>query len=295
LQEQPSYAIFISIAHSLVSHNNKKYETALRPPHLSRTTPMLASDQIEAPPEASRKPEYLTLPELERARDYYLVIDDKDTAAKYVEEMIRKSNDPKQLKELRLQLADLYFETGRMEAAGKLYAMYLTLYPGDEYRAYAHYQAILCRFYMSLNADKDQSGTTEALILAQEYINRAQHDTTNYAFYLKDVEDLRTQCSKKLYESDMSIFNFYLNKGSYNACKVHLANMKTRFVPLLAYCEQELLGLEYLIAGKLDDKEMIVAIQEEVRTKYPCEADVILAHQTQQQQNQSMWDAVKLF
>lgn len=272
----------------------KQYKTAIKPPHLSKPASMLASDQIEAPPEASRKPEYLTLVELERARDYYLIIDEQDTAAKYVEEMIRQSNDPKQLKELRLQLADLYFETGRMEAAGKLYAMYLTLYPGDEYRAYAHYQAILCRFYMSLNADKDQTGTTDALILAQEYINRAKHDTTNYAFYLKDVEDVRTQCSKKLYESDMSIFNFYLNKGSYNACKVHLANMKTRFVPLLASCEQELLGLEYMIAEKLNDNEMIVALKEEIKTKYPHEADVILAHHIQQQ-NQATWDAVKIF
>ncbi len=272
----------------------KKYETAIRPSYLSKSACVMQSGDIIMPPEASRKPEYLTLTELESAREYYLAIDQKDTAAKYVEEMIRKSNDPKQLKELRLQLADLYFQTDKMEAAGKIYAMYLTLYPGDEFRAYAHYQAILCRFYMSLNSDKDQSITTEALVLAQDYVKRAKIDTQIYAFYLKDVVSLRTQCGKRLYESDMNIFNFYLNKGSYKACNVHLDNMKTRFIPLLASCEQELLGLEYLVAEKLDDKELILAKQEEIRTKYPSEADVILAQHTQQQ-NTSMWDAVQLF
>ena len=55
-----------------------------------------------------------------------------------------------------------------------------------------------------------------------------------------------------------------------------------------------MLGLEYLVAGKLDNKELILAKQEEIRTKYPSEAEAILA-QHNQPQNTSVWDAVALF
>jgi len=136
----------------------------------------------------------MTIDELRQASDYAFASDHKELAAEYIERLIKKSNDPEELKDLRLQLADIYFEGGQMKEAFKIYSMYLNLYPGSAHRAYVHYQAILCRFYMSLSSDRDQAFTEEAFRLTQEYADKLKEDHNNiYTTYAQQVEEIQGQ------------------------------------------------------------------------------------------------------
>ncbi len=229
------------------------------------------------PPEAKRQPHYLNLAELERGKQYYDALDNKEMAIKYIEEMIKKASDPQQLEHLRLELADNYFELGKFEEANKIYSLYISLYPGSEYRVYAHYQAILCRFYTSLSSDRDQTRTQEALALAQNYLNKAHKEQDSYKEYLDDVINIKKLCCDKLYESDLNIFNFYQNKGSLKACRIHLDQMKKRFQDIAHEDIQiKLLTLECSMAELEKDTTLLALKKSELEGKFP-HAPILMA------------------
>lgn len=272
----------------LTGCNHQKYTIPVQKPY--HIPSQKADQKIEAPSSTKKNPNVLSLEELEEAKNYAQATDNKELAAMYLELMIKKATGKEVLRQLRLELADLFFEIGQLKQASRLYTMYLSLYPGDANRAYVHYQAILCHYYMTFTTDRDQTPTEETVRLAQEYADKLASDKNTYLAYSKDVEDIQFKCFKKLYESDLNIYAFYMNKKSYNAAKVHLANMKKRFVPILNECEKELLTCELEVAKKLNDNELIAARQSELEHKYPniqhesIKHDVLLAQNSGYQQ-----------
>jgi outer membrane assembly lipoprotein YfiO len=235
---------------------------------------------VVCPPEASKNPKTMSLAELLIAKEYATAIDNKEQCITYLEHIIPLATDPEQLKLFRLELADLYFETGKIEQASKTYATYLLLYPGSEHRSYVHYQAILCRFYMTLSADRDQTFTEETIGLIDDYLLKARDGNQMYAQYADDVQSLNQQCIHKQYEHALGICNFYIKKGSYKAAQGRLAQLRSEFLPKLAAIEPELLQTEIELATQMGNAELAETKREELRIKYPEQAPMLLAYNT---------------
>ena len=227
------------------------------------------AQNLTPPPELKKNIKGMTIPELITAKDYCIATDNKTQAILYLEQIITLATDQNTLKDIRLELADLYFDQGSISRASKMYTAYLGLYPGSEDRAYVHYRAILCRFYETLNADRDQTRTEEALILTQEYLNRVISDKELYMAYSTDVETIQKQCCKKLFDHDKGILEFYYKKGNFKAAQLHVAHMKKQYEKLYKEGEPELLVFECTLAQNAHDTTLLLAKQLELKTKYP--------------------------
>ncbi len=231
------------------------------------------------PAEVKKNIKTMTVEELQKAKEYYSATNSKTNAISYLEQIITISSDQQLLKDFRLELADLYFDQGLITKANKMYTGYLGLYPGSEHRAYAHYRAILCRFYETFSADRDQTRTEETLILTQEYLNRSITDKEFYTAYVTDVENIQKQCCKKLFEHDMNIFNFYFKKANYKAAEVHLAYMKKHYAKIYKETEPTLITLECNVAEQKNDTTLLIAKQTELKAKFPEHHATLLAQQ----------------
>ncbi len=229
-----------------------------------------ATAKLVKPAVAKRKPQALTFAELQEAKEYSTAINNKAQVMIYLELMIKQCSDPNLLKELCLELADLCFEEGKLEQAAKLYASYSTLYPGSPQRAYVHYQAILCKFYSTLNVDRDQTLTEETLKLTQLYLELAHKADPLYKEYSDDIQTIQKQCCTKLVDHEMDVFNFYYKKGNYKAAQIHLDEIKRTYMAIMkSDIEPKILALESNLAEKQGDQATVLAKQAELQSKYP--------------------------
>lgn len=235
-------------------------------------------NKITQPAVAKKNPKTLSMAELQIAKEYSEALDNKAQTIIYLEHMVKQCSDPAMLKDVYLELADLYFEQGNMDLAAQLYSSYIALYPGSPQRAYVHYQAILCKFYTTFSYDRDQTKTEETFKLTQLYLDMASKQSEVYKEYCTDVASIQKQCCKKMYAHELDIFNFYYKKGNYQAAQIHLDEMKRVYLGLLSEdVEPDLLALECNVATRIGDSKLAVTKQAELQAKYPQIATLKLA------------------
>lgn len=203
--------------------------------------------------------------ELKEMKTQYLADGNKESAIKFLEKMIPSCNDLEELRVIMLELADLQFDNGGLEKAGKLYKEFTKLYPGNSKVEYASYKAILCSFYATLDSDRDQTNTKDTLDLAQSFLQRADVFTT----HAKDVETILTTCRKKLLDSEVNVFNFYFKRGSYNAAQKRIDGMRKEFGSFMPEIEPQLLVLECEIAQLQKKPDILKQKQTELAQKFP--------------------------
>lgn len=280
MSKSNNYGYIITIVTCMLllsSCKKNKWETS--PTYYKSKYPEKAEKQkIERPSVMNRSPQNLTFDELQVAKNYAQLNGNKRQVIIYLENMVKQCTDPNLLKDINLELADLYFELGNMEQAAKLYSAYINLFPGSPQRAYVHYQAILCKFYSTFSIDRDQTTTEETFKLTQLYLDVVSKDDQLYKEYADEVASIQKQCCKKLYDHDMDIFNFYFKKGNYKAAQVHLDEMKKTFISLMkSDVEPELIALECSLATKQGNNQLFELKQQELITKYPQRATITLA------------------
>lgn len=143
---------------------------------------------------------------------------DKFTAIKYLEKMIPLCDDLGKKSVYILELADLYFDTGKLTDAENRYQEYVLLYPGEEEVKYAKYKMILCVHYMILDSDRDQERTQQTRKLAQEFLRDYEH----FSPYAKEVHALLAASDKRLFDAEIYVCNFYLDNNCFKAAKQRL-------------------------------------------------------------------------
>lgn len=215
--------------------------------------------------------------ELKKARAYSLELGYIDMAVKYITRLIIVTQDQALRKKLRLELADIFFERGEFEKAGKLYSQFLEYYPGSEQREYVEYKAILCRFYDTLQSDRDQTKTRETLALTQRYLNK----TDVYSQYVQDVQDIQHKSYIKLVESEIDIFHFNLRRKHYKSAEIHLRYIKDHYLSQVQEFEPDILKLEIELAQGQGDMQHAQQKQIELATRFGKQSTITLA-QTKQ-------------
>ena len=189
----------------------------------------------------------------------------KETAINHLEKMLPLCNNIQELRDMTLEIADLLFDIGNLKKAEKLYNQFVQLYPGDKHIEYASYRAILCCFWQTLDAERDQTKTNDTIAMAKAFLGRSEV----FKEYTNEVSDILVQCKNRIFESEEKVFRFYLHRGDLLSAKHRLENMEKTFKGTLPDAEPKLILMACDFAAKLNDEAMLAEKQTEMQTKFP--------------------------
>lgn len=215
----------------------------------------------------------MTYQELKEAKEKHKLAKDNDGVIIFIERMLKLCDDINEIADLMIELADLYYNQGNLEKAGRLYVDFEKLYPGNIHAEYALYRAILCTFYGILTIDRDQTKTQETVELTNKFLSR-----TIFTQYKKEIKDIRAQCYQKLIESELNICNFYLNKGSFKAVQKRLKNIRVSLLEHAPDMEVHILLCECELATQMHDDKLKELKEKELKS-LPSYEQVLVAQQ----------------
>lgn len=189
---------------------------------------------------------------------------DYETATKYLDALRMVCTDTEELKNILLQMADLYYKREEWAKAERAYNEFAMLYPGAQKCDYAHFRSVECGFKLTLEPDRDQTKTQEVLKSADEFV--IAHKDSGY---LNEVITIATHCREKLLASDINVFNFYLHKKDYKAAQKRLDLISKEHVPQLASAEPKTLELTIQLAQAQNNTQSVLEAQFKLVSKYP--------------------------
>ncbi|MBT3455682.1 outer membrane protein assembly factor BamD [bacterium] len=160
-------------------------------------------------------------------------------------------SDTQKLKNLKLKLANTYFEKEDLEKAGTLYTEFALLYPGSTDTEEVEYRAILCHVYRLPDHDRDQSVTRQAILLAENFLQRKKL----YKKYTADVAKILKHCLEKLFDNEVEIFKFHANKKNLKAAEKRLDSIVKQFEKRLENTKEKIEELRYILAKNKDPKK----------------------------------------
>lgn len=191
-----------------------------------------------------------------------------------------KDNEKEEIQKLTLYVAKRYLDDGDFEKSQKHASDYELLYPGSPEVKEASYLALKAQFLSTLEADRDQSKTKQALSLAQNF-NSKYKDDNQYGNSVKDIEHA---CYQKIFDSEVGVakcylarFNYTQEQSSLNAAVKRVAFIKEKIMPNVKEQERELLHLELALAEAKQSNDLIKEKQEELAQKYPEESPGFIA------------------
>ncbi len=182
--------------------------------------------------------------ELKATKEYSQEKGDHARVFAILKRMLATATDIEELKDVRIELADYSFDNGELEEAVAQYEDFISFYPGSDLVEYAKYKSILCTYYQTLDADRDQTKTQQTIQQSKQFL--ANHDYQNYQ---SDVSAIFKLCRNRLFENEITTFNYYLERHKLGAAEARLEQIKTafnehRFNPTILSLEIQLAQLQ---------------------------------------------------
>jgi len=192
-----------------------------------------------------------------------------DVVIRYLETMEAVCPDAENTAQIKLELADAYFEDGQLKKAEKKYTEYASLYQGGDKMAYAARQQVLCCHYQSLDPDRDQSKTEETIELIDLFVK--QYDTSDHVAQMKEI---RAKCRDKLAQSEMSIIKDLISRKRYPSAQKRIEYAQSEFISefpnlevTLAEFETKLQEVQGTTVAKKEDNSILKKEQEKIEEK----------------------------
>lgn len=207
----------------------------------------------------------LSCEELRQAIDFCLQLEWNEKALLYLQEFLQKTKDASLIESLKLEIADLLFQMGKLIEAEQGFDQYLDLYPGSQYAEYAHYKRTICLFYQTLKTDQDQGPTRKAIQLAESYLEKG----LAYKQYRSQIIDIRKQCQLMLFENEKTVFDFYMKRKSYGAANGRLAYLKQQYLQELPHVEPTIIQLECRLAQAQGNTQLYQERLAHLQQKFP--------------------------
>lgn len=278
------FLVFLVITSSLLAESGAEPEQSVEPKVESKKRIPLDPTKTTSASRRKRQSVYkekkvymrdMTYDELRTTKNERIKEKNMDAAIKYAEKMIPLCKDMHELKDLTLELADLLFDHGQLEKAGKIYQEFVKLYPGTSAIEHASYRSILCSFYGILEYDRDQTKTKETLDLTTAFLERSEIFTEKH----DDVLDIQKKCYERLVDSEINVLQFYLNNDRFSAAQVRIDGLRKDYAPKMADLEPRLLTTEIMIAEKQGKTELAGQIRLALQDNYPNfnAADTVIA------------------
>jgi len=202
--------------------------------------------------------------ELSVAKDKHIASNNIPSAIKYIEQMMKLSDDVAKLSNHLLEIADLVFTEGNFQKAAQRYAEYALLYPGGSHVEYALYRAIISSHECHLSHDRDQTKTEETLALAESFLKK-----DHFVTYAQEVTKVRDKCLAQLIESEFTICTFYFKRGQIRSTEKRLALIRSTWLPRYSPIEQQLIAFESDVAAYKEEltqkaeKKMKIALSKQ--------------------------------
>ena len=203
--------------------------------------------------------------ELEAAKNRQIIAENREVAIKYLEQMLKLCDNINKLAQHLVELADLLFDCSKFEKADRIYTEFTNLYPGNQQIEYALYRAILCSFYQTLDAERDQTKTEKTIQLTDNFLERVDI----FRQYKDEVHRIRTACYQKLVASEINICAFYIKKNNYQSAQKRLNSLRIEWLPKIPVVESQIIALEIALAEKKGNKKIVAQKQQELKKKYP--------------------------
>jgi outer membrane protein assembly factor BamD (BamD/ComL family) len=202
--------------------------------------------------------------ELKVKRDELLAQNKKFPAINYVERMLDQTKDLNEIRELRIMLADLYFETEDYPKAQKKFAEFKTFYPNHPKTEHASYKEIESAWLLSTSPDRDQTKSHEIIDLANEFLKNV-----NYVEKREAVKQIKKEAQVKILCQEINTIEFYLKDKNTKAVAKRIEFIKDKFKELI---DEKILVIEpiqeYHDAVASGDKTRISKARNDLHTCY---------------------------
>jgi outer membrane assembly lipoprotein YfiO len=217
----------------------------------------------------------MTYEQLKETKNKRIQEKNLESAIKYAQKMLPLCKDMHEQQDLKIELADLLFDNGELEKAGKEYQDFAKLYPGTSKVEHATYRAILCSFYGILDSQRDQTKTKDTLDLTLAFLERAEVFNEHH----DEVLAIQKQCYDRLVESEINVLNYYLQNDRFTAAQVRVDGLRKDYAPKVADLEPRLLSVEIVLAEKQGKQDIAAEKKLALQEKYPNfkEAEVLIA------------------
>lgn len=228
---------------------NKKATTVQEPVHRKGVKAVTSRRRIYTHAR-NKQPRFskMSYDELKVAKQRRIEDNDKEASIRYIERMLKLCDDINQAAGLLLELADLYFDTGRLEKAQTLYTEFYKQYPGHAQTEYGLYRAIVCNYYELSSFDRDQTKTHDVISMADAFLNKPRYTT-----YRKEITNLRKKSYERLIESELNVCQFYLKKNSFKAVNKRLDHIRKQILPEIPSMQAHIVVFECSVAEKQND------------------------------------------
>jgi len=162
--------------------------------------------------------------ELEKVIAYAEERKDHELLVQTYNQLINHSQDHIKIKSYKLNLADFYFKTEDYAKASFKYEEFCILYPGSDESEYAQYKLILCTFYLSLSADRDQADTVKTINLTSLFLKRAKNEK-----FISETETIYKTCRYRLFEHEVLVMDTYLKQKKFTGAQKRLEYIQANF------------------------------------------------------------------
>jgi outer membrane assembly lipoprotein YfiO len=162
--------------------------------------------------------------ELEKVLEYAKTNNDSELAFKAFYHVINITQDHAKIKVYKLDLADFCFSLEDYAKAAMKYEEFCILYPGALEAEYAQYKLILCTFYISLVADRDQSDTLKTINLISLFLKKAKEPK-----FINEMESIYKSCRERLFEHEVFVFETYLKQQKFTGAQKRIEFMQKNF------------------------------------------------------------------
>lgn len=251
--------LFLVSALLMVSNTAIQAERFIKPRKYRHPSGRVMSKKIERHTLST-----MTLDELHKSKTAALKRDDKEAAIRYLERMLKLVNDVDLAGKWFIELADLYFDTGQVTKAEQFYARFCALYQGHELAEYAHYKNIAAARASVHTIDRDQTKTEQVVALADGFLARSVYTT-----YRPQVEKIRAECCQRLFESEQSICQFYINNKRFAAAQQRCNLIRDELQEKDPALEPQLLALSRDVAQACGDMQGYMQHKNDLIAKYP--------------------------
>lgn len=209
--------------------------------------------------------------DLKAKKDELLAEGKKTAAINYVDRMLELTKDLSEIRELRLQAADLYFDIREFAIAQKKYTDFAQYYPNHPQAEHAEARAIEAAWMQSLTPDRDPSNTHEVIEMANAFLKNS-----NYSEKREQVKNIKREALVKLLCKEINTIEFYLRQNNTKAVEKRIEFIKREFKELI---DEKILRLEpiqeYHDAVAAKDKPRIKKAQENL---HKCYSGVCMLH-----------------
>ncbi|MFA5998390.1 MAG: outer membrane protein assembly factor BamD [Candidatus Babeliales bacterium] len=186
--------------------------------------------------------------ELRQVLEYGKIVKDGELVHKTYFYLFKISTEQSAIKEYKLGLADYCFLQEDYEKASGCYEDFFMLYPGSKEAAYSQYKSILCSFYLSLSADRDQTATHKTISLINFFLMKETDQK-----FIDEVKTIYTTCRERLFKHEAHVFENYIKQQKFLSAEKRLEYIEKNFQDIKNIKEYEIYLKEMLELTKNPD------------------------------------------